>query len=202
MTHSKSQPRTSSMHAFDCWKVKLLLIVSLFSATQCFAETYVHEQTGLVFEDTIADLTKTAITNFENTKPGLGISVDYRATGKKLTIYVYNLRNKTISTDHSDSLVVANFRNAINDIFKLNPNVEMENPKSIPFQGKKSNSNWLMTTFKTNDANGRPLNSYLLNTTYKNFFVKLRYTYDLELKKEAESTGAKAFEYVAEQFTP
>lgn len=77
------------------------LIWLMFSLVACFlislranAETYTHDLTGLKFQDSVAGMMMTKVTNFENVKPGLGISVDYRADGRKLTIFIYNLRRK------------------------------------------------------------------------------------------------------------
>lgn len=182
-------------------KFKLVLASILLSTNLCFAETYTHEKTGLVFEDSVADLVKTKVTNFENTKAGLGVSVDYRGTGKRLTIYVYNLRHKHISKDLNDPAVVANFKSAIQDIFTMYADVRMKDPVPLPYQGKHAKSEWLMAVFETTEL-GRNQNSYLMSTTYKDFFIKLRYTYDLDFKTTAEPTGGKAFEYIADQFKP
>jgi hypothetical protein len=182
-------------------KFKLVLAGIFLSANLCFAETYTHERTGLVFEDAVADLVKTKVTNFENTKAGLGVSVDYRGTGKRLTIYVYNLRHKNISKDLSDPVVVANFKNAIHEIFTMYTDVQMKDPIVLPYQGKSAKSDWLMAAFETTEL-GRNQNSYLMSTTYKDFFVKLRYTYELDFKTTAEPTGGRAFEYIADQFKP
>jgi hypothetical protein len=182
-------------------KFKLLLTGVFLFTNLCFAETYTHEKTGLIFEDSVADLVKTKVTNFENNKAGLGISVDYRGTGKRLTIYVYNLRHKTISKDLNDPVVVANFKNAIQDIFTIYTDVQMKDPVPLPFQGKNAKSDWLMTAFETTEL-GRNQNSYLMTTTYKDFFVKLRYTYELDFKTTAEPAGSRAFEYIADQFKP
>ena len=186
---------------FSQMSSKLFVIGFFVFANLCVAETYTHELTGLKFEDKVDDLTKTIVTNYENNKAGLGVSVDYRGEGKKLTIYVYNLRKKNLSTDLNDPFVIENFKNAIQEIYSLHTQVKMKDPVPIPYQGKNSRSDWLMAVFETNDR-GRIQNSYLMSTTYKNFFVKLRYTYDLDFKQTAEPTGGRAFEYVADQFKP
>lgn len=56
-----------------------------------------------------------------------------------------------------------------------------------------------MTVFETRD-HGREQSSYLMISAYKNFFVKMRYTYDKDLKDVAEASGGSAFRYVADQF--
>jgi hypothetical protein len=178
---------------------KLLAIGLFLFANLCSAETYTHERTGLKFEDSVDDLVKAEVTNYENKKAGLGVSVDYRGVGKKLTIYIYNLRHQTIANDLNDPVFIENYKNAINEVFSIHNDVRMKEPARIPYQGKELKSNWLMTVFETHDQ-GRDQNSYLMCTTYKNYFVKLRYTYDLNFKKTAEPTGGRAFEYVAEQF--
>ena len=177
----------------------LLAIYFLCLPFLSFANAYTHEKTGLVFEDKVDDLVKTQVKNYETTKAGLGISVDYRGNGKKLTIYVYNLREKSISSDLYNPFVIDNFRSAINEVFEMYRSVEMKDPVPVPYKGKFAQSNWLMSVFEIHD-NGRAQNSYLMCTTYKNFFVKLRYTYDNKHKASAEPTGGRAFEYIADQF--
>ena len=184
---------------------KIILELLCFGvALTAVAKPYKDKSTGLVFPDKIATLVKTSETNFENRSPGLGISVGYNAIGSFVNIYVYNYRRKSIPEDVQSPVVKAHLKKVFNDILeeerrgfykgvkKLGQKVVPLNPKDP--EGPKG---WLLSmTYK---FKGVDIISKIFLTTYKNTFLKIRYSYNAVFKKRAENNFNKLLLFLADE---
>ena len=156
------------------------------------AKPYKDKVTGLVFPDKIATLVKTSETNFEDRSPGLGISVGYNAIGSFVNIYVYNYRLKSIPEDIQSPVVKAHLKQVFNDVLEeerrgFYKGVKKIEQKVVPLnpEDPKGPKGWLVTmTYKFKEMD---IISKIFLTTYKNNFIKVRYSYNAVFKKRAEN---------------
>ena len=106
--------------------MKILRFSLLFLLLACITFTadaqttqYRHPATGLVFPDSVDGIIKGNVKDFEGTSPGLGVSVSYDRPGITVTVYVYNLRLKSIPDDLSSPIFKNHFAQVMNDIYQV-----------------------------------------------------------------------------------
>lgn len=179
--------------------MKILRFSLLFLLLACITFTadaqttqYRHPATGLTFPDSVEGIVRGEVTDYEGKNPGLGVSVAYDRPGITVTVYLYTLSLRSISSDLASPILKDHFNQVIQDIYKVEELGYYKNVKNLA-QG---------TTFLKQDNTGpkalfaslsyvqsgtnRLSKLYLLG--HKNHFVKIRFTYDKAVQKHSEET--------------
>ena len=161
------------------------------------AEIYNNPATKIEFQDQIAGLQQVGVTNYEQITPGLGVSVGYNGEKDKLTIYIYNLGLSSIKHDRDDDLIITHFKQTISDVLELHSSANIKNISNSKIQ---AGARWYIANFDY-EENSVKVNSYLLLTTYKNNFLKFRYTFPLADEGVGKSVLRDILRYFAPQFS-
>lgn len=176
---------------------QLLAVFILLTATCLCAggdlpqEPYRHKATGLVFPVQLAALAKGDVTDYESKHPGLGISVGYDRPGITATIYLYTLNLKSVPADLAAPVMQQHFKLAAGEVLRtgkagtyadLKQTAEEEVDWGAPQQGTRA----LHAAFSfTVDSTARLSHLYL--TSYRDYFLKVRFTYAVSARTEAEA---------------
>ena len=141
----------------------------------------------LVFNKKIGTLIKGETTDFEKKSPGLGMSVGYNAPGITLTVYKYNMGLKKIAPDPSSEMLTKHFRAIQQNIYSLEKQGKYKSVKEIMTEtadigNKKKAHHTIFEYIQT----GKKRMSHMYLWANNNFFIKVRYTYDVERIDEAE----------------
>jgi hypothetical protein len=171
-----------------------LSFLGLSSPLIALAENYNNPVTKIEFQDEIAGLRQVKISNFEEETPGLGVSVGYNGEKDKLTVYIYNLGLSNIADNQDDELIKEHFKQTFSDVLKLHP---AANIKNITNSNSQATARWYIASFEY-EENSVEVNSYLLLTTYKNNFLKFRYTFPLA----DEGSGKEILKDILKYFIP
>ena len=169
-----------------------LLLACITFTANAQTNSYRHPATGLTFPDSVEGIVRGEVTDYEGKNPGLGVSVAYDRPGITVTVYLYTLGLRSISSDIASPILKDHFNQVIQDIYKVEELGYYKNVKNLA-QG---------TTFLKQDNTGpkalfaslsyvqsgtdRLSKLYLLG--HKNHFVKIRFTYDKAVQKYSEET--------------
>lgn len=169
-----------------------LLLACITFTANAQTNSYRHPATGLTFPDSVEGIVRGEVTDYEGKNPGLGVSVAYDRPGITVTVYLYTLGLRSISSDLASPILKDHFNQVIQDIYKVEELGYYKNVKKLA-QG---------TTFLKQDNTGpkalfaslsyvqsgtdRLSKLYLLG--HKNHFVKIRFTYDKAVQKHSEET--------------
>lgn len=169
------------------------LVLGLLAALPAaIAAPYHHAPTGIIFPDQLGSLPKhTQISDYEATKPGLGVSVAYNGPGITVTIYLYTLGLDTVSTDLDSPLLNNHFKDTARDVHRAGELGYYEKVRSLPedritWSSRPDATRSLRARFSYNQRGVERLsNLYLLG--FKNHFLKIRYTHDQAVTPNAET---------------
>ncbi|MBC2736563.1 MAG: hypothetical protein HF981_19540 [Desulfobacteraceae bacterium] len=170
--------------------VYIALVGCLLMVQNTFADRYRHSPTGMTFPDHMAKLEKEQITNYEEKHPGFGVSIGYNGPGITVTVFVYTMGMDTIPTDLNSSVIKNHFKQVKNDIVKAEKmgsysEVEMISEGVVTWGDTGANVNSLLASFSYKQKNRKRL-SYLYLMGFRDHFLKIRFTYNVEMQKEAE----------------
>ena len=170
--------------------VVLQMIAMPLSAADAQTTQYRHPATGLTFPDSVDGIIKGNVKDFEGTSPGLGVSVSYDRPGITVTVYVYNLRLKSIPDDLSSPVLKNHFAQVMNDIYEVEKRgyykFVKKTAEGITFlRADKTGPQALSASFSyVQNGVDRLSKLYLLG--HKNHFVKIRFTYDKSVQAQTE----------------
>ncbi len=163
-------------------------------------EGYKHPGTGIVFSDTIGELRRGGVTNYEADHPGLGISVKYRGDGIIADIYIYDMGLKKIPSDPTSPILKTHFQAVLKDIYIMEKLGRYKSVKEIKEDvinlGEKSPVKALHSLFSLT-MGGHASYSHVFLWEYENKFFKIRYSYVVPAKADAEKNLKKLLEYMA-----
>lgn len=171
--------------------VFLSLEICLLIFQVALADPYHHATTGIVFPDHIATLEKEEqITDYEAENPGLGVGVGYNAPGITVTVYIYTMGNKIIPTDLKSSVLMNHFSLVSGEIVKTGSmgyysDVMRISENEIVWSDDRMGTKSLHASFNYNQ-HGQDRVSHLYLLSIENNFLKVRFTYDKEIKESAE----------------
>jgi hypothetical protein len=169
-----------------CLSVAILLGLAL-DAT---AEPYRHEPTGIVFPERIAQLGKGEVTDFEAQSAGGGVGVGYNGPKITVTLYAYTFGAKSIPDNHQSNILKNHFKETIDAVLRAGREGAYQSVKKVSEDvvawddggtGRKT----LHAQFSYTQG-GRDRHSHLYLTGFKNHFIKIRFTYDVEVHGMAE----------------
>jgi|WetSurMetagenome_2_1015567.scaffolds.fasta_scaffold04467_8 hypothetical protein len=174
-------------HISICLAVSLIL---LFFSVSAFAAPYRHSATGLVFPDRLASMKKGEVRDFEKDNPGLGVSIGYNAPGIALTIFIYDYRIKEFPDGPGDPVMKQHFDQVLGDVMKMGEQGKydyliLENiADEIVLGASKKGPRALSASFSY-ILNGEKSLSALYLISYKKNFIKIRFTYNENVKGKA-----------------
>jgi len=179
--------------------VCLAMAAGLLAIHGAGAEPYRHAPTGIVFPDRLAGLEKKAdITDFEPDYPGFGISVGYNGPGITVTVYLYTLGIKRIPAGPDSSILKEELQHAEGDITTMEERGSYANVKKISEGKAPLNVNGsgpvALYAYYRYTQNGESRVSYLYLTGFRNHFLKIRFTYDKDVRLTAERTRIQFLE--------
>jgi hypothetical protein len=174
------------------WICSLVALFSLSVVDVSRTEPYQHPETGIIFPDQLAGMDKGKITNYEKEHPGLGVSIGYYAPGITFTIYLYDMGMKTVPSDLESPVFRKHFEQVAGDVIRagesgLYSNVVKLSEETIFLRPSQEGRRALSASF-TFTLNGRDRISYLYLMAHKNYFLKVRFTYEKSIQTAAEST--------------
>ena len=167
-----------------------LLLACITLTANAQTNSYRHPATGLTFPDSVDGIIKGNVKDFEGTNPGLGVSVSYDRPGITVTVYVYNLRLKSIPNDLSSPTLKNHFAQVMNDIYQVEKLGYYKSVKKtaegITFlRADKTGPQALSASFSYIQSGTERLSRvYLLG--HKQHFFKIRFTYDKAVQAQAE----------------
>lgn len=175
-------------HILICLAVSLIL---LFFSVSAFAVPYRHSATGLVFPDRLASMKKGEVRDFEKDNPGLGVSVGYDAPGIALTIFIYDYRIKEFPANPDDPAMKKHFDQVLSDVMKMGEQGKyeyliLENISDEIVLGASKKGPRVLSASFSYVLNGEKSVSALYLVSYKKNFIKLRYTYNENVKAKAK----------------
>jgi TPR repeat protein len=150
---------------------------------------YRHPPTGLLFPTMLADLQLGKISDYRRNEDALGkdVRVGYNAPGIKLTVYVTSRNLATLNREQKKEAFRRYYESSAGDVMQ-----------SESYQGQKRISDRvsklgegvsdlkIQSTQFTYLELGKKKISYLYLTIYKDYFFKIRYTYDVDRVAKAE----------------
>jgi len=167
-----------------------------------FSESYSHPGTGMSFPDHLAGMDRGKIADFEKDHPGLGISVGYNGPRIIATIYLYTMGMTSIPDDTDSPAFVAHFRQTAEDIFQAGRqglwNDVKKTSEEALFIGPSQTGRKALCYSFSYSPNKDDLLSKLCLFTYRNHFVKIRFTYGKDIKTKAEETFKILLEALAD----
>jgi len=177
--------------------MKLLVIAAVFiyfNFQVNAAEKYKDPATGISFPDKVGDLFFEKVHDFEKQHPGLGVSLSYNAPGTTVTLYIYNLKIKSIPSSVSAPELKAHFKAVQGDIYRMEKRGTYKSVKKLKDESvvlnKESKRKALHAEFEYSQ-NKRKRISHIYLWGFKNNFIKIRYTYDVSVKVKAEKNLKK-----------
>lgn len=158
-----------------------LLAVAVFLGP-CF--TYVaaaDHYRGIWLPTELGGFERGPIYDNEAQMPGLGITVAYSAPGVKATVFVYDLRNRSLPEGIDNAVVKEHSQQALADILSVHSNVSVLEPLA-PATGSCSNFLRVKLSYvERGGGSGEVIHSYLYLGTRRGSFVKLRLSYPVSL---------------------
>ena len=155
------------------------------------AMSYRHVATGINFPAFIATLVKKEkVFNFETKQPGYGVSLKYDGLGIKVTVYVYTMGFKNIPSNLTSSTLQDQFKQATGEILlskKMGHYSKLKklSEDEVNWGNGEANIKSLHASYILTQE-GKQLLSHLHLLGFKNHFLKIRYTYDSNVRKTAE----------------
>jgi len=95
------------------------MIAMPLSAADAQITQYRHPAIGLIFPDSVEGIIKGNVKDYEGTNPGLGVSVAYDRPGITVTVYLYTLGLRSISSDLSSPILKNHFAQVMQDIYEM-----------------------------------------------------------------------------------
>ncbi len=166
------------------WRCGLALALALI-AVAAWAEPYHHAATGIVFPDTLAALVKNeALMDYEAQTPGLGIAVRYGHPACKVDVYLYTMGLDSIPGDLHARLVKEHFLQMSEEVIGvaergLYENFQVLTEGELASQDAGVRPVWRAAYRFTRD--GQEYRSYLHVATFRDHFLKVRYTLSAEM---------------------
>lgn len=133
---------------------------------------FVDPRSGLCLPCQLGWLHLSDATDNEPDSPGLGWSVAYDSLAVHGTVYVYDKGERQDTADVESARVVAEFRSAVADAFRVNPAAELKH--QAIFKDSAGRGRCLLAIL---DLPGDSMSAVLLTTT-NGCFVKARITFD------------------------
>jgi hypothetical protein len=146
----------------------------------------------MIFPDQLAGMVRGDTINYETEHPGLGVSIAYDIPQLPINanIYIYDLTKPDIQNGSQSDLVKDNFYQSIADVYSLDLYGEYEAVEKLSENevhlGDTEHKLKLLTASLTYIEHGVKRASHLYLTGYKGYFLKIRFTYDLEHETQGE----------------
>jgi hypothetical protein len=157
-------------------------------------KAYKEKQTGITFPRIMGVCEIEGPHEYD--QPELGVSVTYWSMGStKIDIYVYNGGHTNLTSGAKSDTVKKQLKIAEDNIFEMEKRGYYGDVKKMPnssgaFKGKTGELDFISTTFQyTQKGRGRaaktsPMQSHLVLTTYKGYFLKVRFTRVIDPKHD------------------
>lgn len=183
--------------------ISFITIILLVGISTSFSDPYLNPETGILFPDHLPGMTKVSVVEYEKKHPGLGISVGYNGPRIAATIYVYNMRMTSVPNNIESPDFVAHFKQTAEDIFQAGRqglwNNVRRTSEEILFVGQPETGLKAQCGSFSYSRNNDELLSKLCLFAYKNYFVKIRFTYAKDIKDKAEETFARLLDFVGNE---
>ena len=174
----------------------VMILISCVIVTVAHGELILDKYSGIPIPESLSKFKRTKIIDNESNTPGLGTTVYYSTPGLKATLYIYNLKKKTIA-DGVSSFIRGHFSRAKGDVeraanlgyYELTSKISSRSSYLIP-ESKKVPV--LLADF-TYQSNGQEHSSYLYMTGHKNQIIKLRSSHLKADQTLGKSNSAKFF---------
>jgi hypothetical protein len=188
----------------DIYICSLIIAALLLFASGASAAPYQHPATGLVFPDRLASMQKDKVTDYEKDNPGLGVGIGYNSPGITLTIYVYNYGIKSLPGSPDDPAIRQHFAQVVGDVMTMGLrgryiDLVKSQETEVVLGSSPTGPKALSASFSYVQNNVERLSKLYL-TSYKNHFVKVRYTYNKGVHVRAENTLRQLLEELAVMF--
>jgi hypothetical protein len=185
------------------YMIFLIAMIFFVGAGASYPEPYSHPGTGMVFPDHLAGIDKGRITDHEKEHPGLGISIGYNGPRITATIYLYTMGMASVPENIDSPAFVAHFGQTAEDVFQAGRQGLWNNVKKtsedILFIGPPETDRKALCDAFSYSRNNDDLLSKLCLFSYRNHFVKIRFTYGKDIKIKAEETFGKFVETLANE---
>lgn len=170
------------------------------------AEEYRHPATGLVFPEVLAGMGQISVHDYEPQSPGLGVSVGYQSPGATATIYLYTEGVAAIPDGVDSPEVKGHFRQVVADIVAYGRSNDHGNMRKTAqgeesFGAPGSERQALSADFRYSIGKSSRFSKLDL-LGWRNHFLKVRYTYEAEVKEAAESRHAELLDILADMLRP
>src|SRR5512133_1125858 len=101
--------------------VTIIILFGIFltMASNCAAEHYRHQRTGILFPETINMLKLARATDYEPLYAGLGTGISYRTETMRADIFLYDLKQGPIPDGVSSPVIGKEFDQAFSDILAM-----------------------------------------------------------------------------------
>ncbi len=145
---------------------------------------------GLTFPENIAGTKLAGYHNFEKKNPGLGHSVEYRAPGWKINVYIYDLKKSSIPGDLESVEISSQFKQAEGDIYRAQDKgvyTVVERVRSYTLKDLSKRARMKCATFSLTHKSAGALDSFLCLTSWRGKFLKFRMSVGGHENSEAEA---------------
>lgn len=170
------------------WVLPLVALFSLSPVCGLFAESYQHPETGLVFPDRLAGMTRVSVDNYG---PAEGISIGYNAPNIAMTISLYSGMT-TVPRDMRSPVFKKQLAEIMEDVKKaeeagiINDLKKMSEEKVFLTADRKGPQALCVSFTFTLKQTELLSKIYLMG--YKNRFLSLRYSYNKDVSAQGEET--------------
>lgn len=185
----------------------LTALLAVPALAQSPARAYQEPNTGIAFPEKLGPMHYRGVVNYaEQGRPDLGISVRYALPGTpvRADIYLYDLGKKNLGTGIGSPEVATIFQQSIGDIFSLEQRGDYKDVRKLSegktvFKSSTGSLSVLQATFSYSQIPGPrvfytgPLLSNLYFTAYKNYFLKIRFSYSDDARRAQHEKALEQF---------
>jgi hypothetical protein len=150
-----------------------------------------HAATQLGFPPLLGTMIRGELTDFERRAAGLGISVTYRASTRAwATIYVYTMGLPAVPDDLGSAPVDQELRRCVREVIQTGAkgsyqDLRLARPEVTALGSRPDSPRALAVGFSF-VLQGEPLLSRLYLTTWRNHFIKIRFSYPAAAREASE----------------
>lgn len=188
------------------WIFALAACAAGYWGPGALAAEYRHPATGLVFPETLAGMGRISVHDYEPDSPGMGVSVGYKGPGMTATIYLYAAGMDAIPDGIDSPEVKEHFRQVVEEIVAYGRSNKQEDMRKTAegeasFGTPGAERRALSADFRFSlDGASRRSKVDLLG--WQNHFLKVRYTYETDVKDTAERTHGELMDLLADRMKP
>jgi len=154
---------------------------------------YLHHASGISLPEVMGGLSRESICNYELTKAGLGISVNYQADSRmNATVYIYDSGISNIPDDLDSKIVKDQFNQVIQEIFMAYEKGVYEAVVKLTegkmYLANSAESLEVLSALLMISTRKKRRFSHIYLSVFNNHFLKIRYSYDESVEAEGIKT--------------